>query len=199
MKKILLIGALCSLLCVSACTDQGNPNASAEPTTEPTPVTTTAPTPSPAPSSKIITASEDSKIGEGWSKVGSYGYDIDSDGTEENISLCTSAKKNKNGEFMWDDSQQWVLEVTDGIETFTLFDEYLPLGNIYFEVADYYDEEGNEIPCIMLVESSSTNFTVIRYTFNSEENTFAENIVFNSDNESSGGINQRYSSFPTIE
>jgi len=196
MKKLLIITALCSMLCVAACTDQGNPDATAEPTA---PVATATPAPSAGPAGRVISASEESKIGADWSKMGSYGYDIDSDGTKENISLYTSAKKGKNGEILWDDSQQWTLEVTDGIETFTLFDQYLPIGNIFFEIADFYDEDGNEIPSVMLVKSSSTDFTVIRYTFDTEKNIFTEDIVFNSDNESSGGINQRYSSFPAME
>lgn len=195
MKKIFFLSALCAMLCISACTDQKEPTATAEPTVSPTVETTVAPTA--LPDAKTILAGEQSKIGENWSKVGSYGYDINSDGIEENIRLYTSAATDKNGNIIWDDGQEWVLEVTDGIETFTLFDESVRLGNVYFEIMDYYDENGNEIPNIVLIKSSSASFSVIRYTFNAEKKAFEENIVLNSDSESVGGINQRYTSFPT--
>lgn len=194
MKKIFFLSAFCAMLCISACTNQKEPAPTAEPTISPVAAATAAPTA--APDTNVISAGEQSKIGANWSKIGSYGYDIDADGIEENIRLCTSAQTDKNGNIIWDDGQDWVLEVTDGIETFTLFDENVKLGNVYFEIMDYYDESGKEIPNIVLVKSSSASFSVIRYTFNSEKNVFEENVVLNSDTESVGGINQRYTSFP---
>lgn len=180
------------MLCISACTDRNDPVATAQPSV-PTPV----PTVSPAPA-VTIKAGETSKIGENWSKIGAYGYDIDSDGIEENIHLYTSAQTDKKGNIIWDDGHEWVLEVTDGIETFTLFDEYVKLGNVYFEVSDYYDADGNEIPTIVLIKSSSASFSVTKYTFNSEKNVFVEDVVLSSDSDSVGGINQRYTSLPPI-
>lgn len=184
------------MLCISACSDQKEPTATAEPTTPPTsaPVVTVAPTAAP----ELIKQSEKSKISSSWSKIGSYGYDINEDGVEDNIHLYTSAKTASNGEIIWDDGQEWVLEVTDGINTYTLFDEYIQLGNVYFEVMDYYDADGKEVPTIVLVKSSSASFSVTKFTFDTKQNAFVKNDVINSDKESSGGINQRYSSFPTI-
>lgn len=193
MKKILLLFALISLLCVSACEKQEEPVVSASPTIQPT----SAAAPSPTPQGKMISASEKSKIGENWSTVGEYGYDIDNDNIEENIKLSTSAQMS-NGAILWDDGQQWTLEVSDGIETFTLFDEYVQNGNVYMDISDYY-ENNNAIPTITVIKSAGADFEVISYKYNSADNTFTENVIIDSDKVSDGGINQRYSSIPYIE
>lgn len=198
MKKIILLGSLFTLLCISACTKQDNPTATATPEVTPTPASTAAATPAPTPSGKKITASEKSSIGEKWSKVGGYGYDMDNDGVEENITLSTSAQSSKKGDIMWDDAQQWVLEVSDGIETFTLFNENVHNGNVYIDVADYYKGD-QTIPTISLIKSTGATFSVITYQYNSADNTFTEKVVLNSDDESDGGINQLYSSIPAIQ
>jgi hypothetical protein len=212
MKRMKIIGvilAICGTLTLSACTGEKKavPSSSPSATPQATEPAVSTPTPSPtqtpsaskapssAPGSRFIKASDKSAIGKGWSKIGEAKSDLDSDGVQEMVMLYTSAQRS-GGAIEWDDRQKWVLEVKDGDKYFTLYEKDVQNGNLYFEIADYYQGSG-VVPTITLLSSTGTELSVRNYVF--EETGYVETSKFNSSDEADGAINKTYSSVPEIE
>jgi len=133
MKKIIIL--LTSFTLLSGCT---NPlTVKNEPTTSP--VETSAPTDAPteAPVQYIPVDVSSESNADGMTKVASFDMWCLSEDDSDTITLYTSAKK-YNGEFEWDDSSEWLLEISgaDG-NYYTLFDNRVSLGSIYFDVAEF--------------------------------------------------------------
>ncbi|MCX7714568.1 MAG: hypothetical protein N2171_02420 [Clostridia bacterium] len=187
MKRIFLLIALFITIGLSACTEK------TEPVSFPV-----VPSETPALIQKNIEPAATSAVSDGWTQVSTYSCDIDEDGQDEIISLYTSAGKDKKGKILWDDGQNWVLEMHDGNEYYTLFSGYVQLGNLYFEVSDYYKDSGTT-PVVTLIESESANFKVINYMYDVKEKHYTQKIVFDSASDASGGINRKFSSIPVIE
>ncbi len=129
--------------------------------------------------------------------VASYKGDLDGDDLDETITLSTSAERKNNGEFIWNDGQNWALFVNDGEEIFVLLDDFIQAGNVYFEVSDYYMEDGKE-PKISVIVSMGAGFSVKNYTFSGEESGYVEETIFDTKTLTKAGINRLYSSFPEI-
>ncbi len=134
----------------------------------------------------------------GMTKTFSSEYDINDDGITDNISLYVDAQKDENGILMMEDSHKWVLEVTDGITTYTLYSGTISNGAAYAEIAEYYS--GDEtLPTISMINSSSACLSVTNYTYNKETQKFIKKTMFSSDKLSDAGINMIASSVPDPE
>jgi hypothetical protein len=93
--------------------------------------------------------------------------------TAADVKLYTSAQKDENGEFLWDDGNRWVLEVTaDG--SYTLLDEYVQLGSVDIMVGD--EENGGQT--ITAVISTNAGLRVKKFTYNGT--AFESETVYNS-------------------
>lgn len=132
----------------------------------------------PTPVNENATKIELSQPGEKFDEMSNYEgctYDFDADGNDEHILLMTDAKKDKDGEYMWDDSHHWILavETEDGI--YNLYDNYLH-GMLSLNVGEVYDENDTPYPIIRLAISSSSGFSINEYKYT--ENSFMMETVY---------------------
>ena len=133
-----------------------------------------------------------------WSEVSRYTGDVDGDGTDENVVLATSAERGENGLIMWNDGQNWALYVDDRENSYVLLREYIQLGNVYFEVADYYTEQGAE-PHINIISSTGSGFCVKSCKFSEADSAYEVTTAYDTSRITKAGINKRFSSIPEID
>ncbi len=171
MRKIILIAAIIAAL--AGCTAGNPPQESAEPVVSPN-----------------VTEEKEYKIiekednNEKYLKLNKYedcSYDFDHDDVEETVTLYTSAEKDSHGDFMWDDSQDWILAVEGNNGNYTLYEEHAR-GQLELFVSEYYEKDG-ERPAIRLMISTSAGFEIREYTYGNE--SFREETVYNA-----GDINE---------
>lgn len=134
----------------------------------------------------------------GYTEVSSYVGDVDGDGSDEKLVLSTSAERDTNGEFLWNDGQNWALYVTDKENGDYIFlDRFVQAGNVYFEVSDYYMEEGAQ-PRISVIVSTGAGFSVKTYSYSNDKQGYEETNIYTTDEVTVGGINRRFTSIPDI-
>lgn len=131
-----------------------------------------------------------------WTEINRYTGDVDADGIDENVILSTTAERDENGEIFWNDGQNWLLYIEDREETYVLLDEYIQLGNVYFEVLDYYMEDKTQ-PCINIITSTGSGFNLKNYTF--VDGGYEEMALYSTDEKTKAGVNRRFSSIPEIK
>ncbi len=106
--------------------------------------------------------------------------DIDNNGEDEKVAMYTRAEKDKSGEIMWDDGQDWIILVEGKDNDYVLFDNYVQLGTIqlfaYTVDDDFY---------IVTIQSGTANLTVKEYKFNKEIQAFEAKTGFTT----SGNVN----------
>lgn len=122
----------------------------------------------------IIEKNSATAIQEGWTEVETVTA-VFSDNIKGDVKLYTSAEKDVNGEFVWDDGNQWVLEVTtDKDSYYTLLNKYVQLGEVNIMVGA---DENNE--CVITAVISTGNGLVVeKYTYNGA--AFEGQTVYNS-------------------
>ncbi len=127
-----------------------------------------------------------SAAGEGaWSTVDSCNYDITGDGVNDLITLYTSAESDDKG-ILWDDSQSWILEVSDGESGYyTILNTQISNGSVYYEVSEL---SGGERSIIVYI-TSGAGTDITQYVFG--RSGFEETNVYSAD-----GINRVHSSIP---
>lgn len=103
--------------------------------------------------------------------------DLDEDGQQEQIELYVNAGKMHNGQFAWDDGQNWLLVIKDGNDIYPLFDEFVQLGSIDFTTTML---DGK--PTIIMSKTQHTNRTVSKFTYNNEENGYQQEIFYKKEN-----------------
>lgn len=133
----------------------------------------------------------------GWNEASSYTGDIDGDGTTEKVVLVTSAERDRDGEFFWNDGQNWALYI-DGEKDYLLYKQYLSTGFPYFEISDYYMKNGAERQ-IKLIVSSGASFSVSNYGFSEADGGYLKTIIYDTSNVADGGINRIFSSLPDYD
>lgn len=134
----------------------------------------------------------------GWNEVSRYTGDVDGDGIDENVVLVTSAECDDDGEFFWNDGQNWAFFVDDRDDKYLLMNGYLNAGAPYFEISDYYLKDGAK-PEISLIVSTGAGFSMKNYCFSETEKGYVENVIFDTKDVTEGGINRRYSSIPEYD
>ena len=104
------------------------------------------------------------------------------------LTLYTSAQKDGD-EFIWDDSQKWVLEVSDGNGGYyTLFDQNVSNGSVYYDVA----ETDNGTKNINVYVFTGAGTTIKQYTHT--ETGFSEKSVYES-----GVVNRVFTTIPSYK
>ena len=120
-----------------------------------------------------------------WTTVDSCNYDITGDGMNNAITLYTSAESDDKG-IMWDDSQNWILEISDGANGYyTLLNERVSGGAVYYDVNEM--ESGDRSVTVYVTSGAGTDIT--EYVFGGAG--FTEKQVY-----SAGVINKVHSSIP---
>lgn len=133
------------------------------------------------PEERGIVKSQISAVDDTWSEVKS----VSNTTSGEKLTLYTSAQKDGE-EFLWDDSQKWVVEMSDGKGGYyTLYDKQISNGNVYFEVAER--ENGEKL--VYVYTSTVSGINVNQYT--RTDTGFTEKNIFNS-----GSVNRTFSSLP---
>lgn len=150
------------------------------------------------PTKKSISLSADTSVRQNWTEVNRYNMDLNGDKKKETIALFVDTQKDSEGHLLKGDRQNWVLRVEENGSYYTLFDEYVQNGNVYFEVSDYYIGD-TVTPVITLVKSSGAEFKLIQYSYDKAKSVFFEEILYDSASHSKDGINQRYSSIPSVK
>lgn len=129
-------------------------------------------------------------INEDMNVIAEYSYDMDNDGTEEKIVLASDVKK---GAELDSDGHNRQLYIKDGDKYYILADQYVQLGNIEFEVMDYY--KGTQaVPTVVVTYDTSSMLKLYAYVYDNDNNCYTERELYNSSNESENGINKMYSS-----
>ena len=133
----------------------------------------------------------------GYEEVTSYVGDVDADGTDERTVISTSAERTKNGEFLWNDGQDWAVFVEDTNGIYMLFDKFVQAGSVYFDVSDYYMKDGAQ-PKILVTETTGAGMVLKTYTYSKTESGYIEEIIYDTSAVTEAGINRRFTSFPEI-
>lgn len=147
---------------------------------------------------KIYLKTGDVKEFNDWTQVSKYTGDVDGDGEDENVILKTSAQRSQSGEIEWNDGQNWALYVEDGTQSYILFNEYVQLGNVYFEVSDYYMKDDTE-PRINVFVSTGAGLKIKNIGFDKEKDCYFEETIYDTKDITDGGINKKFSSIPNLK
>ena len=176
MKKILLIIAVAAAL--SSCAADKNPPATATPVVSPN-ATEEA-------EYKTIEKTDNNSYKD-MNKYQDCFYDFDHDDVEESVTLYTSAQKDSDGEFMWDDSQNWILAVEGNNGNYILYDEHAH-GKFEMFVSENYKKDGSTYPSVRLMISTSAGFEIKEYTYS--DGSFKEQTVYNAGDLNELSVNQ---------
>ena len=114
-----------------------------------------------------------------------YIIDFNSDGYEEIICMYVAAGRDSNGEIMWDDGQRWVLVVHGDNKDYVLYDDYVQLGSIQFNVFTEDDEF-----YINTTSIRTASLTVSQYIYNEANDLFIQTTPYSIQ----GNVNMLHSS-----
>lgn len=176
-KKILAAVIGCVMLC--GCVPNGQTSEQSE-------------SPKPTEAVKKINTTASPKDTSDFEPMGRYETDITGDGSEDLITLYTSAERSENGEMLWDDTQEWLLSAETENGVYELYSERIH-GFAYMNVADFYKETGDEKVVSVYIAGNAVN-ELREYSFS--DNAFNENIAYSTDKTAKEGINSLYSSIP---
>ena len=140
----------------------------------------------------VIEKDKEHKNLDNFELLGQYIAEVDG---ETNISLYTSAMRDKKGELMWDDTQEWVLIADTASGSYTLYDERIN-GRAYMNVYKSYGDNSEETVIGLHIFGNSFNETR-EYRFSGEG--FIETVSYTTDENSTHGISELYNSMPQYE
>lgn len=120
-----------------------------------------------------------------WTLLESTENDITGDEVSETISMYTSAVKDEAGNLMWDDGQYFLVTVKKGDKTFTLFNERVQIGRVYFTVF------AGDTSGVFITMSSFSGIRFEQYIYNQEEDSFIGTTLYSTE-----GLNVVYSTMP---
>lgn len=123
---------------------------------------------------------------EGYNLVDSYDLTGSFEKYNFKVSMYTTAEKDSNGAFLWDDGQNWKVVCHNSDGDFLLYDNYLQIGQLKFFV---YEE--NDLLQIAILETGSATIGLVNYTYDEVKDTFNGKIEFLADD----NVNLLYSSF----
>ncbi|MCC8169192.1 MAG: hypothetical protein LIO59_02250 [Oscillospiraceae bacterium] len=142
----------------------------------------------PEKTGRTVVKSDQSAAESTWTTIGEYDCDLFGNGENATISLYTSAQT-EDGEIIWDDSQNWAVEISDGEGGYyDLLDKYISNGTVYFEVNELEDGEN----AVTVFVKTGSSFEAKQYTYS--DGGFVETTLYNS-----GSINTMYSSLPDYQ
>lgn len=131
-----------------------------------------------------------------FSVLNQYEADVNGDGNEDEITLYINSNKDTDGELIKNDNNEWVLLVNDSFnkEYYTLFDKNIQVGDLYFQVVDFFEENG-PVSKILLYKLTGTEIEITSFSYEKDKG-FAVNKIYNTSDISEEGINLKYSSIP---
>lgn len=131
-----------------------------------------------------------------FSILNQYETDVNNDGNEDEITLYINSNKDADGELIKNDNNEWILLVNDvsNNEYYTLFDKNIQVGDLYFQVVDFFEEEGPETK-ILLYRITGTEIEITSFDYEQDKG-FAIGKIYNTSELSRKGINLKYSSIP---
>lgn len=136
---------------------------------------------------RTVVKTDESAAKEGWTLIKSYEGSLTDSETSSVVSVYTSAQT-EDGEIIWDDSQQWAVEVYDkNGGYYVLMDKYISNGSVYFEVT-----ETDGKTSINVFQSTGAGMEIKQYTYSGSG--FKEITLY-----SSGAANTLCSSIPQYE
>ncbi len=107
-------------------------------------------------------------------------YDVDKDSVLETIKLYVNAEKDKSGEIMFDDGQEWVLIVQDGEKYYPVFEKtYVQLGTVDYKAFESYDENTFHI---LITVDQGAGIKIYDCAYDSNEDIFKRQTVFEASN-----------------
>lgn len=141
----------------------------------------------PEKTGRTVIKTNESAAKEGWSLVKSYTGSLTGKDSQATVRIYTSAET-IDGEIIWDDGQQWVVEIsdTDG-GYYVLMDQFITNGSVYFDVT-----EADGKTAVNVFTKSCTGMDIKQYTYG--KNGFIETTLY-----SPGTANMLYSSLPDYE
>ncbi len=96
--------------------------------------------------------------------VSSTEVDINKDGTEDTVSLTTSAEK-AGDEIIWDDSNIWCVYADIGDKTYELLNKRISAGKVSYNIY----ENSSEKYVITVTEESTASYIVTEFTFDDDK------------------------------
>ena len=114
-----------------------------------------------------------------------YIIDFNNDGYDEIIAMYVAAGRDDKGEIMWDDGQRWVLVVHGDNKDYVLYDDYVQLGSIEFNV---FTEDDDFYIVTKSVRTAS--LTVTQYEYKKSDDSFIKTVAYNI----KGNVNMLHSS-----
>ena len=127
--------------------------------------------------------------------LGHYTTEVDGIDEDVEVKLYTSAQRDKMGNLMCDDSQNWFLTVETSDGVYMLYNERIN-GQAYMKVMKSYNDNSEET-LINLHIYANTHNEIREYSFNGKD--FEERIRYTTDETSVHGISELYSSIPQYE
>ena len=128
---------------------------------------------------------EDKISMDGLTLLDEYIIDFNSDGYEEVTAMYVAAERDDNGEIMWDDGQRWVLVVHGDNKDYVLYDDYVQLGSIQFNVFTA-DDNFN----IVTKSVRTASLDISQYRYEEANDSFIQTIPYSV----SGNVNMLHSS-----
>ncbi len=141
-----------------------------------------------------IGLSKELEMKSSWTILDEYSTQITKPGAddEDRIILATSAGKDKSGEMLWDDSNEWALAVLTKDGAYNLFSQRVQLGDVFFEVSTAHEKGVSKEVITVYVFAESEN-KIYNFTYDEQEDAFVREEVFSTSREG-GNIDKIYSS-----
>lgn len=98
---------------------------------------------------------------------------LDAEGKEGVVQLYVNAEQDEDGDFAFDDGQDWMLVVTDGENTYPLFDDYVQLGTI-----DFIDTNFDGMPGLLIIQKAGGTTQLQKAIFQQEEKKFVLETIY---------------------
>ncbi len=122
---------------------------------------------------------------DGLTLLDEYIIDFNNDGYEEIIAMYVAADRDDNNEIMWDDGQRWVFVVHGDNKDYVLYDDYVQLGSIQFNV---FTEDDDFYIVTKSVRTASLDIS--EYIYDEDNDSFIQKIPYSI----SGNVNMLHSS-----
>lgn len=193
MKKIILLTLVLSTLALSGCQTAANMVSPKDEAVDSTPLVAEPEIDKEETITKKIVLSKTLNMNNEWTIIGDFKKSLTKSGKPDRIILATSAEA-EEGEIQWDDSQYWTLAVITDEGAYNLFYERLS-GKVYVEVSEAY-VQGIPTPVVTAYIFSGSDREIRNYSYSYKEDAFVEQSMFSTQEFSTGGISNLYSTFP---
>jgi hypothetical protein len=99
------------------------------------------------------------------------------------LSLYVHAEKDDNGEFIFDDGQEWLLVMETSIGDFPLFPrKYVQLGRVEYTVFNGYGDNGYDALHVLVAVHQTASLEVFECIFDNDEQAFKAVPVYKAEN-----------------